>query len=58
MSAVVHLDLNEFECLRKIGCGAFGQVFQARLRKTNEVVAVKETFQDPKFAVTQDVFKP
>ena len=39
----------KFDKKDEIGSGAFGQVYLARIAKTNEKVAVKTVFQDPRY---------
>jgi glycogen synthase kinase 3 beta len=38
-----------YRIIKRLGKGAFGTVYQARWLSNNHVLAVKETFQDPKF---------
>lgn len=33
--------MNGYELGEEIGCGSFGKVYRARVKKTNEIVAVK-----------------
>jgi len=39
-----------YRIVRKIGNGAFGDVYLGRSEITNEMVAIKRTYQNPKFA--------
>jgi len=39
----------QYRIIRKLGKGAFGVVYQGRWKETNELLAVKETLQDPRF---------
>lgn len=41
---------NSYRIIKKVGAGAFGEVYLGRYRDTNDMIAVKKTFQDPKFA--------
>jgi hypothetical protein len=39
----------DLEYLGLVGQGTFGKVFRAKLKKNNQIVAVKKVFQDPKY---------
>ena len=40
---------SDLEYLSLIGQGTFGKVFRAKLKRNNQIVAVKKVFQDPKY---------
>ncbi len=39
----------DLEYLSLVGQGTFGKVFRAKLKRNNQIVAVKKVFQDPKY---------
>ena len=43
------LGCNDIEILSLIGQGTFGKVYKGRIIKSNELVAIKKVFQDPKY---------
>jgi len=43
------LEEHDLEYLGLVGQGTFGKVFRAKLKKNNQIVAVKKVFQDPKY---------